>query len=579
MASDAPCLTAVVVGETGSGKSTLLSALCGKALPQQNVMVQGYHCVSDGTRLREVSEETRFSLFQGTSGAQDTSVVHPKAFVYILDCGGQPQFQDTVTTFVCNVDIVIIVINQAEGYSQPTPSHKHLDIGSLSASFESLNSNMMRTKYVPNKQCKVIVVGTHRDVMVGAEVPNSQLLELVPPDMRHRLIAYAPDKFMFSINALSPTPMDLESLVKKIEDELYHHVPAKVPMSCHMLGKCIRELAVSKGALALSFSECLELARTLGLTEQSLKAAMRYLTSIGALFYREEVMSNIVFTKPSTLPKIVSEIFHALKTKQFTHPFKKAELGSLHEAVFDVKSLADARLQKYYEHYLSPTILLSALEDLLVASLLDTKGLYFVPAALPSLPTQQIEVFLKQLSPSSCPLAVQFGHSPLPPGLFVSTTSALLSQMSISGVSIKVLGDKNNVPECVFRNCIALTCKVEDATETIVLIEREKWLEVHVSAAQSVNMAKICGIIHDTFHTAVSRAAVVLQYSSLQPEDGFICPCTKHPPHVAAPCPSLVEMKCCLDQAVHSMEMKHLIWMGKLSCKLLLDMWYVYMLV
>lgn len=198
-----------------------------------------------------------------------------------------------------------------------------------------------------NQRCKVIVVGTHRDFVAGKEMFNLQLPELVPSDMKDRLIHYyTPSEVMFSINVLTPTAVDSrisEILVRRIGKELHSHAPMKVPMSWHMLAKHIHELVASKSAAALIFSECLELAHKVGLTDQSLKAALRYLTDINFLFYHEDVTSDIVITNPSTLPKIVSEILNALETKQFTQYFKKTEVGSIYEAAINRKCLSDAR--------------------------------------------------------------------------------------------------------------------------------------------------------------------------------------------------------------------------------------------
>ena len=538
-----------MIYDKGHGKILLLGAdevgalsafleEVGKKSSHPNVPV--YRCTLTSGVLTEVSAELPLSATLGDGEAGKDTPPQPHNTLFIVDSSGHSEFQEILTAIMPPVSILATAVT------------------SLSRAL--LEKNLRRVEHMIPEQCKLIIIGTHQD---SDKAPNRGEDLTDPSLISSRLIPFSSSEIVFRTLLT-----DNKALTKILEAELFPCTLAKIPASWNILLSALQTLVVSKGAVAISFEEALELARKHGFAENSLQCALKYFSRSRVLLYRDDVIPKVIFTNPFSLLSIVFMIVCAVKNKLFSRLFKGVEVGSsIAEAAINVKCLSDVQFEEYYRYYLTPKMLLDILERMMIVSRVNGNETYFMPCLLPVLPDRQVATQIKALgSQRPLPLAIHLQNTILP-GIYPLLVSSLLA-LNAPNASVNLKRNKKKVPMCAFKNCVSFSCSFDNVTINMLLIARELWYEIHVNPTAKVNAPLLCGKVRNIIHDTIKEAANILQYSSLEPEDAFVCPCNSGSgPHLAIPNPLHLEMKCTINSSPYPLEMKHLVWMGKLSCK------------
>ena len=514
----------------------------GKKSPHPNVPV--YHCTLASGVLTQVSATLPLSATLGDGGAGQSTPSQPRNTLFLVDSGGQLEFQEILTAITPPVSIVATAVKNL--------SRAHLE------------KNLRRVEHMIPEQCKLIIIGTHQD----SDKASNRGENLTDPSfISNRLIPFSSSEVVFPTFADEDYSIN-KVLSKKLEAELFPCALAKIPGSWNILLPALQTLAVSKGAVAISFEEGLELAQKYGFAANSLQCALTYFSRNRVLLYLNDVVPDVIFTNPFALLSIVFMIVCAVKNKLFSRFFKGVELGSsISEAAINVKCLSDVQFEEYYRYCLTPKTLLDVLERMMIVSRVNGNETYFMPCLLPALQDRQIATQIKALgSQRPLPLAIHFQNTVLP-GIYPLLVSSLLA-LKASNASVNLKRNKKRVPMCVFKNCVSFSCSFDNVTINMLLIERELWYELHVNPSAKGNAPLLCGKVHNIIHNSIRKAANILQYGNVEPQDAFVCPCNSGSgPHLAIPDPLHLEMKCTVNSSPYPMETKHLVWMGKLSCK------------
>ena len=270
-------------------------------------------------------------------------------WVYLSDCGGQPQYHELLPLFIQHISAALCVLrlpdqldkvqaveyyseNQLLGVAQQSQLSAKETIRCLVNTIQSFSTKGQK----PN----IILVGTHRDLLEEKsrqqasnvysvdelqepstdstalpletlEEKDQQLREMLEPEFSDQLVYHSKDmkQLLFPLNTLNPEETDKAKATvirKAVETSPVQEV--EVPIWWYIFEQLLQELAKRLGRKVLSKAECIEVAGMLGFKERALEAALRFFDELNIIKYSPKVLPNIIFTDSQVLLDKVSEL-------------------------------------------------------------------------------------------------------------------------------------------------------------------------------------------------------------------------------------------------------------------------------
>ena len=269
-------------------------------------------------------EEEFISLINIPSHSLET--VFTETCVYIVDSGGQPEFVDAMTVFLGRTSACILVIDLSQpldhrpniGYyrrgravSKPYRSTRTNE-ENLKLSMRTMHTFVSKTKGDP---LKLLFLGTHRDKLhkcpsetVGDK--NKRLKKLIPKKFASQVIWATTEKLIFEMNALKPDHLDKKTAerIRRYVLEQCRPIKVKLPVRWLAFEEKLRSIAERLGRMVMSRQECLKVAESLGLAENSFDLALDHLHEVSLVFYFRTILPKTVFIDPQVLLDKVSEL-------------------------------------------------------------------------------------------------------------------------------------------------------------------------------------------------------------------------------------------------------------------------------
>ena len=486
------------------------------------------HSLTQDTKMDLVSKlyvsEVTEKLIPFIARSNDAATLSDMDWLYFIDSGGQPQFHQLLPAFMHHTNLNIFVLRLCDKLSDH-PTVEYYDERGIciysTASFltnkEILQCCAQATQTEDqNKDSRLIMVGTHRDLQCDGETmedKNKQLLELLTPSMKDHLMYSNGRKkeLIFPLNTKQPDETD-----RKIVKELCTSIlsikkrikPKRIPLRWLVFHQEIQSLSTKTKSDLLSFEECCQMACRLHMVDDT-AAALKFFSDLNVILYYPSILPNVVFTNPQLLINIVTEIIKHIKYDTNNALFgDPLFIRAYEEGIVSVK-LIDWMKQHFPQAY-KPSMfeahdLIGLLLHLGIVSKYNND--YFMPSLLRGLDTRGIEVSLSLHPDSVEPCAVYYENRWLECGAFGFLITSLLSsdkKWNIASDGINLL--------CVHSNCI----KMSFHSCVVTLVYHVTHIEIHVHGT-SEKCQKCSLEIKESIFNAFK----------VKPQFGFVCLCGK----------------------------------------------------
>ena len=487
----------------------------------------------------DILKEKIVNLIARSSGSRKLLDID---WIYLMDSGGQPAFQDIFPFFRQSIDITIFVTKLTERLNQHSlVAYYNKEAKLVGKEYVSSQTNEeilrqtlreVQTQALASSRndTKLIVVGTHRDLegkcKESRAKKNQRLTSLLGSDFKEHIVFFGEvsKEIIFPVDAKHPGVSDklvAKQLRKKIQEITANRPRVRTPVTWYILERYLRRKAVSLGRSILSRQECLQEARKLHLDEAALDAALDHFIRLNTILYYRECLPNAIFLNPQPLLDKVTELVelsHQLRSNPSTSKATTSEVTKFREEGLVTLEL----LKKFPRHYVTDLFTPEHFLQLLHFRSVITPvsgGDYFMPSIMPELSREDIE---KLTTPHIiAPLAFFFPGGVVPNGLFCSLVAALLSKEG--SLYMRLLPNYSNPlhPECVSRNCLKFQLP-GGAPGSLTLVDAYSHIEVHPVADAQV-LATVCPTIREGVSKHLELAKDVLHYSSLHSETGLVC--------------------------------------------------------
>ena len=534
-------------------------------------------------------------------------------WVYFTDSGGQPQFHELLPLFIHNTSATLFVIRLSESldscplveyYKDGKPvgqAHRSTltTIDTLRCLIRSMQSRPAKGKFP-----KIIVVGTHKDLMEECseklEVKNKRLLDLLR-EYSNSLVFFSQDlqQLIFPVDTAHPGKEE-----KKIAEDIRHHVEdtdveeVKVPIWWYILELLLRQLAKQLGREVLSRSECLEIAYALQFHEDAFDAALSFFHDLNVFHYYPDTLPEVVFVNSQVpLDKLTELVDFSFSLRQGMSDQASCSPRSSMEGKWmhfrDQGILTVKFLEKFQQHYVedlfTPHSFLKLLNKLLIAAPLTDDGTqpaslpdHFMPALLDMLPHSELEKH-RVLSSAAAPLLIRFPEGWPRAGVFCCLVIHL---MNVCGWKVTHASGEVIL---VARNCIKF--RLPKSPYFVTLIDSFSYIEVHVKAPTKA-YREACPTIQKSIVSGIEAACTKLHYNNDRPSLAIFCPhttddespsaeqspSTKPPEHSPQQTPSTEDVKpkphaaevmaehscwtCTISELFGELDPKHEIWLA-----------------
>ena len=371
--------------------------------------------------------------------------INAQNWIFFIDSGGQPQFQDILQAFVPRTSVLISVFKLTEKLSDhPQMAYVTEDgsthsLGPHTLSNEEIISRISRV-YSSSSRMTVITVGTYHDEYKAAgslcetiEAKNRALGGILAPLEEQHSVVYRSyfeeyKDYIFPVDGLQAEKKKFDDKIicdlrKSITEATYAY-DESIPLRWFAFELSIQRVAKNEKRKILTQDECSSISSCLGISKGSLPAVLNFLSDLNLILYYEEVLPDIVFTTPQALLDIVTELTkkaYELST-QTGHEIRSGD--DIKMCRYGIVSLGI--LQNTPKHYMYTPPLFTAnelvkiLEHLKIISRLGNKNdQYFMPSLLCPLKSEE-------LRKDQTVLAFHFKRGCVPAGLF----SALVVHLS-----------------------------------------------------------------------------------------------------------------------------------------------------
>ena len=475
-----------------------------------------------------------------SSGKEAGEFLRPK-LVHFLDSGGQPPFLELVRIFSKHTSVAVLVFRLSEELAAHPTVEYYDETGRLvgtphpspltNEEMLKIMTRSLQTSPTDGEPPKVIVVGTHKDKEDECpnetrEEKNKKLYNILHPIMPSNLVFYgeALDELIFPMNTKEPGEEE-EKLAAVLREEIEKcSREVKIPIWWYILELILRELAKSTNRRILSRQECLEVARTLGFSEEAFDAAINYLHDLNIILYYPHILPNTIFMDCQVILDKLSELikrsYELRKAKQGRQSSGSPKaMGGKWERFRDHGIIALEFLEEFPELYkdglFTPTDLVKLLDELLVLAPIS-RDEHFMPCLLEMLSPAELNKH-RVLDGTASPLLLRFPNGWPRTGVYCCLIVFLLNQCQWQVVH------PNGAPILISRNCVKF--KLPNAPCVVALIDSFSHFELHVTARPSV-CHRICPSIKETVLAGIDAASDNLHYNNAKPIMAVFCPHT-----------------------------------------------------
>ena len=542
------------------------------------------------TKMKPVQQLITYLKKSSRSGK-----IFEREWVYVADCGGQPQFIDLIPSYIRNVSgaAIFVKLNEELG-SQPQIAYYSQEgklcgkpyLSSLThmQTIQNCLQVMQSRRTVSGEvECpELFFIGTHKDheqsCKESLESKNAQLLEMLRlhETVNKHLSYYClskPEQLIYPVNAKKPKPKDREVTREFREDVMKKckKVKMKIPLRWFILEQQLQHVAQERNSAVLSLEDCQKIASDLEMDRPRLLAAIDYLDRLNLFKYLPKVLPNVVFTTSQVLLDKVSdlvELSHCLRGKS-----GKLTKSTRHVSDEDLVHFRDfgivniELLDQFPKHYVKGLFTSNELVLVLTNQLIfaqNGEGVFFMPCVLLELLLEKISEHQLDLSSALVsPLLVYYLGGLFPASIFNSLVAFLQNRSSWK------VAMKKGQPACLYKNCIKFTHLKQPVTLT--LIYSFDYMEVHAQFAVSDPqvLTKLSSELVDVLFNGLIEAATVQNYTDLQPRFGFFCSCeeSRQSPHLAFFNSDNLSCLCCSkdDSCFLNISKSQQVWIDQLT--------------
>ena len=461
----------------------------------------------------------------------------PQDLMYLIDSGGQPQFQEVLQAFIPNTTTLLLAFNLTQKlcdsplmiYKADQASHS---LGRFAISNEEIISRFARMVYSSNKKVQVALIGTYHDkylpfVHETIEEKNARLLEIFSFCKDRLLYQDArSNSLLFPINGLQaeegifddPMVCKLRSAISSTTNDVER---VEVPLRWYAFELALQRQANKEGRNVFSFSECMELSKDLKFPKEDVPVALEFLSKYNLILYYPTILPNVVFTTPQVLLNKVTELTECVYSLSGDTSAEIAPFSNHGEYLImrDEGKISSRILRDFPNSYHPPLFtnddVLKIFEHLYIIARLEG-GCYFMPALLPHFSKVKLE---ELLDPSRPPLLYHFSDGCAPTGLFCALLVCLTSPKRGWKVHLKfkfLEGVKSNAA-CLEVPQLGLLC---------IIVDSFHQFEVHYRCAPESE--QYLPIVSEAVTEGLEEVIHNREYKIIFPRSAYFCRSNHH---------------------------------------------------
>ena len=470
--------------------------------------------------------------------------------VYLVDTGGQPQFQEILPNFI-RAHINILVTNlSTELFGVPEFSYEvdgkkyvvedSMKMSNISIIERSVRSvcSVTRTKETMEGTPGIVLVGTFKDKYEDDELRKTlgwwsqTILRHLKPftsmPKKCDLLSFKHNQIIFPIDGSKKGWCDNSEVIEELKHKI-HEKKAKMEMPLwHVIFmQNMKEMTTTKKnkKYYLTLKECIDIGKSCQvdlIIPDDIEEALRNFHGVNLILYFPDSLKNIIFIDPSFLYKMVTDIivrsFHSSESGSENLNFNKTGImtKSFLEHIPSFQTLTGNFTKKDF---------LKLLQDLLIIANID-RDTYFMPCVLPledlgptyeptsEFAKKEINYMKEKMKANNidCPLVISFGDGISPRGLFCSIIVELSQKYKW-----KLANEENHVRRrnmiefSVYNYTTADSMSINQPTlrGTALIFDKVTYLEVYTSCDRNY-----CYVIHHAIRNCLHTACGKMKYST-----------------------------------------------------------------
>ena len=456
--------------------------------------------------------------------------------VYLIDSGGQVEFQEILPLFISGSCIYFFVFRLDQDWtstfkvSYRTTDQQRINTYESSSTLEETFMQTLRSidaigeENFSNLQTHpplVFIVGTHMDLLPSSSVEqtmtdlNKYIIALVDRHGFTNLVQYADwssKKVFFTVDNYSPTYEGFKNISRHVNELVVRDDNFTIDYPVNYLLANL-EICNIQSTL-MTYEECEAIALTYEIHKGQVKHFLNFLNSrLGIVkYFPIKGLENLIVRNTQVLFDVITELI----VKTFSsHSLLTTELYE-----FEKKGIITANvLKKTIESFegIEANQILDMLVHLRIASVIkshiDDEKKYFLPCVLSRIPHSSSP---EQESPVS-PIYVAFKSKHCPKGLLSVLINTLCDNTSEWSI----------IPDQIYRNQISFSVgKYHDRVTLMISISALK-ISVHPGYFKNIlkRMTSFCKAICRTIDICMRSSIETLRYKNSKIQYFFGCSC------------------------------------------------------
>ena len=468
---------------------------------------------------------------QGNTKGKRHSGLNGIRLMYLIDVGGQPQFQEILPNFVrCDINLLVHKLSQdlkycpefnyvynKKNYTVPDQVRaSNIDI--IKQSARSICSNISSSSIT---DCKphIAILGTfkdkcdrhgYNDMLKSRSGTIKKALEpyLGTSDIKKcEFIDSSRDQCIFDIDGSLKGWDDNDCILNHLKQCIHNYAEKRsisVPIRYFIFHHMLTSYAQKHGLQYLTLDQCSRVASEVFMNKSDVDAALNIFDDCNLLLYFPEVLPNIVFTDPTFLfTRTTDLIVASFRCESLT--MNRGHIRFQKYGIFFTSLLKNIDSLKLPDKSFTQQHFLKLLTGLYIIADLGPEG-YFMPCVLPLCESSGplVEDIKKTMIENEVdgPLMISFLLKKSPRGLFCALLVALAGNSRW----------KLNVKTCVhYRNFVVF--KLYNTSDKAIIgevgiIDKDSHLEIYSTCNR-----KYCSYVRQIVHEALQRACENMKYA------------------------------------------------------------------